>query len=73
MLEESQASTGDWRLLRIAEEGVAIANGEPVGFGLQMHAFRRPRIEPAELEARQDVQHDERGDALVVRRDWQMS
>ena len=63
-----QGVDGNLRLRHIGDERVAIAKGEAPGLDLQMQAFGRQRIEPAEIEARQDVQHDERGDALVVRR-----
>ena len=50
----------------VGEQVVAVAVSQPASFDLQMQALGAVRVDRAKVEAREHVQHQERGQALVV-------
>ena len=66
VVEREQLVDRHVNLIGIADQAVAHAVGEPGRLRLEMKPLDAQRIEARELEAGQDVEHDQHGDALTV-------
>ena len=53
-------------LIHVGHMGITRRIGEPCRLHLKMHPIRSARVQPVQFQPRQDVECDQRGDALAI-------